>query len=145
MALVGKSGRDRDFRQRKVGLTKHALRSIQPPGQKVAVRRHSHRLVECPCEMMSGDPAIAASASSPIFWSRWDSMYSQMRWVSTRGFPFTSSTIRILAPTLDSVIIALTPDGGNQPVLASTSLSEEARIQKGLSVPSVYQQDGVNG
>ena len=39
MTLVGKSGRDRDFRQRKLGLTKHALRSIQPPAQKVAVRR----------------------------------------------------------------------------------------------------------
>src|SRR5580692_3251209 len=56
MALVGKSGRGCDFRQRKQGLTKHSLRTFQPPTQKVAVRRHSHRLMERPCEMMSGKP-----------------------------------------------------------------------------------------
>ena len=67
MALVGKSGRDRDFRQRKLGLTKHALRSIQPPAQKVAVRRHSHRLVECPCEMMSGKPRHRSQRLQPDF------------------------------------------------------------------------------
>jgi hypothetical protein len=66
MTLVGKSGRVRDFRQRKLGLTQHALRSFQPPTQKITVRRDSHRLVECPCEMMNGKPAIAASPSSPI-------------------------------------------------------------------------------
>src|SRR5713101_5452346 len=67
MTLVGKSGRNRDFRQRKLGLTKHVLRSLQPPAQKVAVRRDSHRLVECPCEMMSGEPRYRSQRLQPNF------------------------------------------------------------------------------
>src|SRR5258705_11549557 len=67
MTLVGKSGRDRDFRQWKLGLAKHVLRSLQPPAQKVAVRRDSHRLVECSGEMMSGKPRYRSQRLQPDF------------------------------------------------------------------------------
>src|ERR1035437_696579 len=54
----------------------------------------------------------------------------------------TSSTTRILAPALDSVVIAFAPHDG---AVQSTSPSEEARTQKGLSVPGVYRADRVDG
>src|SRR5205085_11299371 len=91
MTLVGKSDRDRDFRQRKLGLAKHALRSFQPPAQKIAVRRDSHRSVECPCEMMSGKPCHRGQCFQPDFLVQMrfdvlaDAMLEYRRQASTAG------------------------------------------------------------
>src|ERR1700677_2802987 len=67
MTLVGKARRRRDFRQRKLGFAKHVLGSFQPPAQKVAVRRHSHCLVECPYEMMNRMPRHRSQQLQPDF------------------------------------------------------------------------------
>jgi hypothetical protein len=56
MALVGKSGYGRYFREREPGFMQHSLGTFQTPAQKVAVGRHSYRLVEGAREMMRGQP-----------------------------------------------------------------------------------------
>ena len=67
MALVGKSGCSRYFRQREPGFTQHSLGTLQTPAQKVAVGRHSHRLVEGAREMMRGEPCHGSQSIEAYF------------------------------------------------------------------------------
>ena len=67
MALVGKSGYGRYFREREPGFMQHSLGTFQTPAQQVAVGRHSYRLVEGAREMMRGEACHGSQGLQAYF------------------------------------------------------------------------------
>src|ERR1700733_11424888 len=67
MALVGKSGCHRYFRQRESGFTQHSLGTLQTPAQKVSMGGTSHRLVEGTREMVRGEPCHGSQSIQAYF------------------------------------------------------------------------------
>jgi len=67
MALVGKSGCGRYFREREPGFTQHTLDALETPAQNVTVRRRSDRLVEGAREMMRGKPCHRSESLEAYF------------------------------------------------------------------------------